>query len=151
MSPKQKDRIKKILKSVYFYSLTTSWKDIPQTTIVLPRITEDWKILIISHKKRKKVQNIQNNPNVWLIADKTGLFRIPHVIYIKGTAKICTLSVEKVNEFASLHSWFSRRLIRRLVRDEIKESVLIEITPSKFTTVGIYGKVTETVSFRAPS
>jgi nitroimidazol reductase NimA-like FMN-containing flavoprotein (pyridoxamine 5'-phosphate oxidase superfamily) len=151
LTQKEQKKLKKILKSVYFYSISTCSDNIPQSTMVQPALTENWKFLILSDKSTKKVRNIQQNDKVWLIADKTGMFKIPRSVYIKGTAKIFQATEENFNEVLSYHGWVTRRIFRSLAKDGIDNSVLLEVTPQKFITIGIFGKMNEQHSFSAPN
>jgi len=51
MTEKEAKKIRKALKSVYFYALSTSHNNFPQATIVQPALTEDWRLLVLSDKK----------------------------------------------------------------------------------------------------
>lgn len=58
---------------------------------------------------------------------------------------------ENFNEVLSYHGWVTRRIFRSLAKDGLENSVLIEVTPTKFITIGIFGKMNEQHSFLAPT
>ncbi|MHA2224666.1 MAG: pyridoxamine 5'-phosphate oxidase family protein [Candidatus Hodarchaeales archaeon] len=151
LTQKQVKKLRKLLASSYFIALSTSYNDIPQATMVQLALTKDWKILVIADSATKKARNIRENKNVWLIADKTRFFRIPRAIYIKGTAQVYPVTEENYQEFLSYHSWVTKRILNRLAKNRLNSAVMIEITPTKFITFGIFGKMTEQSSFRVPS
>jgi len=151
MTEKETKKMRKALKSVYFYALSTSLNDFPQATMVQPALTEDWRLLVLSDKRTKKVRNIQENDKVWLIADKTGIFKIPKAIYIKGTANLIQLTKEKFNEVLSYHGIVTRKIFRSLVKNGFDDSVIIEVIPTKFITLGIFSKSNEQISFQVPT
>ncbi|MHA2173810.1 MAG: hypothetical protein ACXAB2_13705 [Candidatus Hodarchaeales archaeon] len=128
---KQARKLWKILDSVYFYSLSTCTENLPQSTMIQPALTKEWQFLVISDSGTKKVRNIKENSNVWLIADKTGMFKIPKCIYIRGTAIVSQLTEKKFEFVLSHHGWLTRRIFRSLTKNGYSKSSLIEITPTK--------------------
>jgi hypothetical protein len=82
--------------------------------------------------------------------DRTSLFKIPRCIYIKGTARVETLTEKRFEEVLSCHGWLTRRIFRRLAKDGLENSSLIEVEPEKFITFGLFGKMNEQQSFSVP-
>jgi nitroimidazol reductase NimA-like FMN-containing flavoprotein (pyridoxamine 5'-phosphate oxidase superfamily) len=150
LNPKEQKKIYKMLRKETYVTLCTSSEDIPQATVVLPAFTEDWKFLILADRKRKKVKNMMKNNQVWIVVDKTIFFKIPRAIYIKGRATITPTTQEDFNTFLSYHSWVMRRVIRRLAKEGLEGSVMIEINPEKLITVGIFDSAEETVTCQIP-
>ncbi|MHA1941427.1 MAG: hypothetical protein ACW97P_06845 [Candidatus Hodarchaeales archaeon] len=87
---------------------------------------------------------------MWLITDKTGMFKIPKSVYIRGTATVSQLTENKFKFALSHHDWLTRRIFKSLTKDGFNKSSLIQITPTKFITVGIFGSMNETRSFSVP-
>lgn len=140
-------KLRKHLKNVYFHSIATSTKNWPQATMVQPVLVGDWELQFIANKHSKKVRNLQENPNAWMITDSTGMFKIPKVIYSKGKAEVVPLTESLLTEFLSHHGWFSKMMLKRMAEDTIADSVIVKFHPSRFITVGHFGGMGTQVAF----
>lgn len=115
--------------------------------MVQPILKGNWDIDFISDMNTKKVKNLQVNPNTWLIADATGIFHIPRVVYIKGKSSIDLLTEDKFEDFLNHHGPLSTRTFRGLVKDGLDTTAIVTIKPIKFITIGLFGSMNEQVSF----
>ena len=103
----QKSKLKKVLSGVTFCSISTCSEGVPHTTMVQPSVTSELNVVILAKKTRKKITNIQQNNQVWLTFDATGLLKIPKVVYVKGKAELEPLNqeIEKIQiEIATIQA-----------------------------------------------
>lgn len=147
MNEEQKRKIWKLLSGVTFCALSTCSNGEPQTTIVQPSVTPDLKIIILAKNTRKKISNIKQNNRVWLTFDAKGMFKIPKAIYIKGKAELEPLSQNSFEEFLSYHGWVTKKIYKKLTEEGFEHSTRIIIKPEKIITIGIFGKLEDTISF----
>lgn len=147
MNEEQKRKIWKLLSGIMFCSLSTCSNGEPQTTIVQPSVTPELSIIILAKNTRKKISNIKQNNRVWLTFDASGIFKIPKAIYIKGKAELEPLNQTGFEDFLSYHGWVTKRIYKKLTAEGFEHSMKIIIKPEKITTIGIFGKLEDIISF----
>ncbi|MFX0138930.1 MAG: pyridoxamine 5'-phosphate oxidase family protein [Promethearchaeota archaeon] len=147
MNEEQKRKIWKVLSGINFCALSTCSDGEPHTTMVQPSVTSELNFIILSKDTRKKISNIKQNNHVWLTFDATGLFKIPKVVYIKGKAELEQLNQTTFNEFLSYHGWITKKIYKNLTAEGFEHMRRIYIKPEKIITVGIFGKLEDTISF----
>jgi nitroimidazol reductase NimA-like FMN-containing flavoprotein (pyridoxamine 5'-phosphate oxidase superfamily) len=147
INDEEKEKIYKILSRITFCSLSTCSNGQPHTTIVQHSITSDLNCIILAKNRRKKISNIKQNNKVWLTFDATGSFKIPKAIYIKGKAELEPLNQESFEEFLSYHGVITKKIYKKLTAEGLEYSTRILIKPEKIITIGIFGKLDDTVSF----
>ncbi|MFX1379680.1 MAG: pyridoxamine 5'-phosphate oxidase family protein [Promethearchaeota archaeon] len=141
------EKIRKVLRGITFCALSTCSNGEPHTTIVQPSITTDLTCIILAKNTRKKISNLQQNNKVWLTFDATGSFKIPKAIYIKGKAELSILTQESLDEFLSYHGMVTKKIYKKLTAEGLEKSTRIFIKPDKIITIGIFGKLEDTISF----
>ena len=82
-----------------------------------------------------------------LTFDATGLFKIPKVVYMKGTAKLEPLTQDSFEDFLSYHGWITKKILKKLTSEGLDNSTRIIVKPEKIITNGIFGKLEDSVSF----
>jgi len=146
MDENQKEKVWKLLKSTTYCSISTCSNGQPHSTMAQPSITPKWEFIILSKTATKKVKNLQNNNQVWITIDYTGLIKRPKVIYLKGTAELEQLNEKTFNEFLSYHGWITKKILKKLTK-EFSNSTRIKVIPNKIITIGIFDKPEKIVSF----
>ena len=147
MNTEQKNKIWKLLSGITFCALSTCSNGEPHTTMVQPSVTSELNFIILSKNTRKKISNIKQNNHVWLTFDATGALKIPKVVYIKGTAELEPLNQTTFDEFLSYHGFITKKILKKLTAEGLENSTRIIIKPEKIITVGIFGKLEESISF----
>lgn len=79
--------------------------------------------------------------------DATSSFKIPKAIYIKGKAELELLTQESFEDFLSYHGMITKKIYKKLTAEGLEHSTRIFIRPEKIITIGIFGKLDDTISF----